>query len=179
MEQKPKLTFGEINYKNIEIFKIITQKTLPVTYSDKFYHRILTYQDFSALGYYNDIAVGAITARIEDQDNIKTAYIMTFGVLDAYRRLGFGSQLLNELINRIKSYKEVKRIYLHMWSNNDVGFQFYSSQGFEKTKFMKNYYTDIEPPHCYILTKRLYPDEDPPIQYTEEDAETEKTQREE
>lgn len=47
---------------------------------------------------------------------------MTFGVLDAYRRMGFGSQLLNELINRIKSYKEIRRIYLHMWSNNDIGF---------------------------------------------------------
>ncbi|CAD8056267.1 unnamed protein product [Paramecium sonneborni] len=173
MEQKPKLTFGDINFKNLEQFKVITQKTLPVTYSENFYYKILTYTDFSALGYYNDIAVGAITARIEDKDGKKTAYIMTFGVLDAYRRFGFGTQLLNELINRIRSHQEIRTIYLHMWVSNEIGFQFYCKHGFEKTTYKKNYYTDIDPPHCYILTKRLYPDVDPPIPYTEEDAEKE------
>lgn len=43
------------------------------------------------LGYYNDIAVGAITARVEEKDGKNTAYIMTFGVFEPYRRLGFGS----------------------------------------------------------------------------------------
>ena len=43
------------------------------------------------LGYYNDIAVGAITARVEEIDGKQTIYIMTFGVLEAYRRLGFGT----------------------------------------------------------------------------------------
>lgn len=41
MDQKPKLAFGEINYKNIELFKAITIKTLPVTYSEAFYRKIL------------------------------------------------------------------------------------------------------------------------------------------
>ncbi|CAK75230.1 unnamed protein product (macronuclear) [Paramecium tetraurelia] len=166
MEQKPKLTFGEINSKNLEQFKIITQRHYQFLIAISFIRGFSLIKTFLHQPHYR---IFIMILQIEDQDEVKTAYIMTFGVLDAYRRLGFGSQLLYELINRINSYKEIRRIYLHIWSNNDVGFQFYLSHGFEKTKYMKNYYTNIEPPHCYILTKRLYPDEDPPIQYIEQD----------
>jgi len=77
---------------------------------------------------------------------------------------------LNELIRRVLDYKEIRTIYLHMWVSNESGFKFYTRNGFEKTKYKTNYYTDIDPPHCYILTKRLYPNEDPVIEYTEEEC---------
>jgi hypothetical protein len=36
-----KLSFGQINLKNLELFKLLTTLTLPVTYSDHFYFKIL------------------------------------------------------------------------------------------------------------------------------------------
>lgn len=123
--------------------------------------------------------MGAITARLEEVEGKQTMYIMTFGVLEPYRRLGFGSQLFEELLRRVRGYREIRTIYLHMWVSNETGFAFYKRQGFEKTKYKKNYYTDIQPPHCYILTKRLYPDEDPPIEYTEEECVHEEVAKEE
>jgi hypothetical protein len=44
------LAFSGINGKNIELFKLFTTLTLPVTYSEHFYIKMLTYKDFSLLG---------------------------------------------------------------------------------------------------------------------------------
>jgi ribosomal protein S18 acetylase RimI-like enzyme len=90
--------------------------------------------------FYNDVAIGSITSREEIHHGKKYAYIMTFGVLQPYRRLGFGtnnlslslgSQLLEELLALIKKNPEIRAIYLHMWTNNQEGYKFYLSQGFE------------------------------------------------
>lgn len=80
---------------------------------------------------------------------------------------------MNELTSRIRKHPDIRTIYLHMWVSNEGGYKFYTSHGFEKTTYKANYYTDIDPPHCYILTKRLYPEIDPPIPYTEEDTDRE------
>lgn len=48
------MTFGEITHKNLEQFKVITQRTLPVSYSDNFYHKIVSYAEFSTLGRWRD-----------------------------------------------------------------------------------------------------------------------------
>lgn len=88
---------------------------------------------------------------------------MTFGVLEKYRRAGFGKkydlclggQLLDEVIRRAKEKGDVKCIYLHMWVKNEEGYKFYLSKGFSKYRELENYYQDIEPPHCYILKKEI------------------------
>lgn len=46
---------------------------------------------FIILAYINDIAVGAIVTRIETRFDHESCYILTFGVLEAYRRLKIGT----------------------------------------------------------------------------------------
>ena len=72
-------------------------------------------------------------------------------------------------MKRIKLDKDIRYLYLHMWEKNEKGYKFYMRQGFEKQQYKKNYYKDIESPHCYVLVLRLYPDEDPVLPYSETD----------
>ena len=89
---------------------------------------------------------------------------MTLGVLAAYRNHGLGSQLVQSVLDHYESHKDeaksemhtVDEIMLHVQSNNDDGVKFYTEKfGFEKGELVENYYKRIDPPHCYVLRKKL------------------------
>jgi ribosomal protein S18 acetylase RimI-like enzyme len=46
---------------------------------------------------------------------------------------------------------------LHVQTNNEEGLAFYRKFGFDVIRKIENYYTDIEPPDCYLLVKVLSP----------------------
>lgn len=65
--KKIKVTFGEINDKNINILRKVNFSALPVKYSTPFYLKVaMEYAKHSKYCFYNDIVVGAYTTRIED-----------------------------------------------------------------------------------------------------------------
>ena len=95
-----KVEFGKLTKQNVEQFRILNYLTLPVVYSDDFYHRLTNYTRYSSLAYYKDVLVGAVSCRYEN-DEIKqgrVVYIMTITVLKPYRRYGIGKQLLDKAI---------------------------------------------------------------------------------
>ncbi len=55
------------------------------------------YTQFSKYAYYNDIVIGAYTVRLQDYKQKKHAYILTFGVLEPYRKYGIGRQMMANL----------------------------------------------------------------------------------
>ncbi|EAS04971.1 acetyltransferase (GNAT) domain protein (macronuclear) [Tetrahymena thermophila SB210] len=150
-----KVQFGDVNEKNYELLRTLNSVTFPVQYTLSFYNKVLTYNKYSRLAFYNDILVGAMTCRQEEKDGQQSLYILTIGVLDAYRKHKIGSQLMDELLKLVKQDPEIKFIYLHMQVNNEVGLQFYKRFGFEIAETIDNYYTDISPKACYILKKML------------------------
>ena len=79
---------------------------------------------------------------------------MTITVLKAYRRYGIGSQLLREAIKECQA-DDVKKIYLHVLCSNESAVEFYKSEGFEVKEKLMDYYTDLDPPHCFVLEKDL------------------------
>mmetsp|Transcript_8051 Transcript_8051/g.17230 ORF Transcript_8051/g.17230 Transcript_8051/m.17230 type:complete len:89 (+) Transcript_8051:121-387(+) len=87
---------------------------------------------------------------------------MTLGVLAAYRNHGIGSKLVSSTLDYIiESETEgkastVDEVMLHVQSSNTDAINFYVEKfGFEKGELVENYYKRIDPPHCYVLRKKL------------------------
>ncbi|KAL5126130.1 N-alpha-acetyltransferase 50 [Glycine soja] len=106
------------------------------------------------LAYYSDICVGAIACRLEKKEGggQVRVYIMTLGVLAPYRGLGIGTKLLNHVLD-LCSKQNISEVYLHVQTNNEDAINFYKKFGFEITETIQNYYTNITPPDCYVLTR--------------------------
>eukprot|EP00919_Chromeraceae_sp_WS-2016_P058261 GHVR01138474.1.p1 GENE.GHVR01138474.1~~GHVR01138474.1.p1 ORF type:complete len:122 (+),score=11.14 GHVR01138474.1:1720-2085(+) len=110
-----KITHGSVNDKNINLLRKLNYDTFPVKYSTTLYAKIvMEYTLLSRLAYYNDIVIGAYTVRVEDYKEAKHAYILTFGVLEPYRRYGIGKQMMQNLENDVIHQTDAKGIYLHM-----------------------------------------------------------------
>jgi len=88
-------------------------------------------------------------------------YIMTLGVLAAYRNHGIGSKLVTSVLDYFESEKDgkltnVDEIMLHVQTSNTDAMKFYGDKfGFERGELVENYYKRIDPPHCYVLRKKL------------------------
>jgi|JI6StandDraft_1071083.scaffolds.fasta_scaffold05211_4 ribosomal protein S18 acetylase RimI-like enzyme len=122
---------------------------------------MMEYTKHSRTVFYNDIMIGCYTVRIEDYEGVQAAYILTFVVLEPYRKCKIGTRMMENLEKDIRKLKDVKCIYLHMHVQNEVGKRFYDKCGFRVEKRLDNYYTNLEEPHCFILRKDLN-DEEPP-----------------
>lgn len=155
MQQNLKVEFGPISDKTMELMKVLNLALLPVHYNQYFYQKALGYTKYSRFVYFNDIVVGGLICREEPKDNEKTLYILTFGVLENYRKNGIGSQLFDELMNSAKKDPEIKKIYLHVQISNEKAIKFYQNVGFEIAEKIENYYQDIDPPHCLYLRKTI------------------------
>ncbi|EED89530.1 predicted protein, partial [Thalassiosira pseudonana CCMP1335] len=146
--------------------KKINQSCFPVTYNTSFYTELAKKNDenLSKFAYWNGFAVGAICTRVEpipESSGRSRIYIMTLGVLAAYRNHGIGSKLVSSVLDYIDAQKDtqfstVDEIMLHVQTSNMDAQKFYCDKfGFEKGELVENYYKRIDPPHCYVLRKKL------------------------
>jgi hypothetical protein len=62
-----KVSFGDINIKNFNMLRKLNIEVLPVKYTTSFYYKIVMEStQNSKFCFYNDIIIGAYTARIEE-----------------------------------------------------------------------------------------------------------------
>jgi ribosomal protein S18 acetylase RimI-like enzyme len=141
----------------------------PVHYQETYYKDVVEGQNegLCKFAYWNGFVVGAACSRVENikkegsTEQQKRIYIMTLGVLAAYRGRTIGTQLIQSIFdhyeeNKENEYKDVVEILLHVQISNDDAIQFYTSRfGFERGEMVENYYRRIDPPHCYTLHKKL------------------------
>ena len=83
-----RVELGGITQHNIKILKRLNQMIFPVNYNEKFYKYVLKAGELAKLAYYNEMIVGAVCCRVEENSDNKNLYIMTLGCLAMYRRLG-------------------------------------------------------------------------------------------
>ena len=112
--------------------------------------------------FFNGYVVGAACARLETlEGDRQRLYIMTLGVLAAYRGRGIGTQLIQSIFDHYEQHKDseyahVDEIALHVQISNEDAIKFYTTRfNFIKGEMVENYYRRIDPPHCYLLYKKL------------------------
>lgn len=153
--------FGPINVQNIGLLRTLNEHTFPVRYADKFYKEIPTLpEEFAQFVYFGGLAIGAVCGRLEPCGDAKKLYIMTIGVLTAYRGRGVGRKLLDYLLGNAAKRPDIRAVYLHVQTSNATGLDFYAKNGFETVGTIHGYYKRIEPPDCYVLGKVIHGDAD-------------------
>ena len=89
---------------------------------------------------------------------------MTLAVLAAYRSRGAGSKLVQSILEYYETHKNdpshemyhVNEITLHVQTSNQDAIKFYVDKfGFCQGELVQNYYRRIDPPDCYVLSKKL------------------------
>ena len=84
--------------------KKINQACFPVAYGDSFYRDMAKKSDenLCKFAYYSGLAIGAVCTRVEpipdDPNGRSRLYVMTLGVLAAYRNHGIGSKLVESVM---------------------------------------------------------------------------------
>jgi len=69
-----------------------------------------------------------------------TADILNIGIDPDFKRQGYGTSLLNHLIEDLRK-RNISEILLEVRVGNKSAIQFYKRQGFEEISVRKNYYT--------------------------------------
>mmetsp|Transcript_5015 Transcript_5015/g.10554 ORF Transcript_5015/g.10554 Transcript_5015/m.10554 type:complete len:214 (-) Transcript_5015:434-1075(-) len=161
--------FGGITADNVEQLRKVNTACFPVSYNDAFYKEVVNRKDegLCKFAYWNGFVIGAVCARVEphpDSPGRSRLYIMTLGVLAAYRDRGVGRKLIRSVLEHFESHRDeaghqletVDEIALHVQTSNEDAMRFYEEGfGFVRGPMVENYYRRIDPPHCYVLSKKL------------------------
>eukprot|EP00250_Pteridium_aquilinum_P014085 c21768_g1_i1 orf=74-547(+) len=139
------VSFDNVRDKNLMLLTKLNLAIFPVKYDGRYYTDALSSGDFTKLAYYGDICVGSIACRIERNNaHVVRLYIMTLG-----------SKLMKHILDLCNKDTAISEIYLHVQTNNEEALAFYQKFGFNVTQKIEKYYSDIEPPDCYLLVKSL------------------------
>jgi ribosomal protein S18 acetylase RimI-like enzyme len=140
--------FQGIIDKNIQQLKLLNKSVFSTDFDDKYYESVLRWgPDFNWLAMYNDISVGAICCRIEEQ----SLHIKTLAVLRPYRRLGVASKLYEKVSFILKKNPDIKRVYTYVPVNNDAACRFYEKLGFQREEKRTTSEANNIPPNNTIL----------------------------
>ncbi|KTW32067.1 uncharacterized protein T551_00749 [Pneumocystis jirovecii RU7] len=147
---KRRIDLADLTANNIGVFRTLHQVLFPITYNEKFYEESLNIGELAKLAYFNDICVGCIRCQLEDEK----LYLMTLGVLAAYRCIGIGQKLLDHILEHAQKLN-IKSIYLHVWTENKDAIEWYTKRKFHILETLPNYYTKIQPGTAHVLSRNI------------------------
>lgn len=122
-----------------------------IIYDETFYKHIFTRQDIHVFLFIEDAVIGTVSFIIKSN----SAYIVTFGILPQFRRLGKGKKCWNLLEFILKHNFNCDQIDLHSHTANLIAKDFYLSNGFEINSLVFDYYIDIYPTSAYQMGKQI------------------------
>lgn len=99
----------------------------------------------------DETPIGAFSLKGDSQ----SAYVFTFGILQHFRCMGFGSQswlLLEKLVSEMLFSKTIE---LHVHCTNMKAIEFYKKHGFKIKSMVENYYEDLPCNSAYFLEKNI------------------------
>ena len=138
----------------------INLRTLPEHYSDYFYESLLEeLPEAFIVAEISGKIVGYIMCKMEHGFSnfrklgfVKKGHVVSIAVLDEHRRKGFGSVLVNEAINGVKTI-QCSELYLEVRCSNNDAVRLYEKLGFSITQRLKAYYRDGE--DAYVMAVDL------------------------
>ena len=152
------ISFRIIDPGLMEEVKALHQEWFPIYYSDSYFNRLNDDANSICMGafYRHKFIVGIfigtfkynsmVLKELTNQGwwackNVCGLYISTIGVVDEVRRLGIGSQLLENVTNWIERNKpQWEVIYLHVVDYNVAAIKFYDRNKFLWYERNRNYY---------------------------------------
>lgn len=152
------ISFRTVTKDSLIDFRRINSSLFPMSYNDSYYQNLLLPTSFAFLIYYNNSKIiGTMSSRIEEfssvkeEENSSSSYIMTFGVLPSYRRLGIGTLMISMIKDHYRRTETVKRIMLHVHVQNEKAISFYLKNAFRILNVVPEYYRKLNPSSAYLL----------------------------
>ncbi len=136
---------------DLEKVKHINQVCLPENYSSYFFMDLYERypETFIVAEVYGEVA-GYIMCRIETGlpgfglfGIAKRGHVISIAVLPQYQRKGIGQALMQEAMQRMRTYK-AKECYLEVRASNTPAISLYQKLGFETSRTVRRYYADGE-----------------------------------
>eukprot|EP00923_Selenidium_pygospionis_P004733 GHVN01007834.1.p1 GENE.GHVN01007834.1~~GHVN01007834.1.p1 ORF type:complete len:254 (-),score=49.46 GHVN01007834.1:69-764(-) len=172
-----KVTYGELNSRNIGAMKKLFHASFPVGYGSRFYEDALKDLEFTTLGLSYDVLVGAVCGKVitpsemsnasqvmqlslktppKSDPNTLKVYIKSLCTLAPYRGFGIASQLVVWLLNKATERGDIAEVYLHVQTTNTAAISFYKRFGFSITDTIPDYYNTLnEDKDAYTLSRHL------------------------
>jgi len=134
----------------------INLRTLPEHYSDYFYESLLEeLPEAFIVAEISGKIVGYIMCKMEHGFSnfkklgfVKKGHVVSVAVIDEHRGKGFGSVLVNEAVEGVKT-RQCSELYLEVRCSNNDAVRLYEKLGFSIIQRLKAYYRDGE--DAYVM----------------------------
>ncbi|OQS04231.1 hypothetical protein THRCLA_03525 [Thraustotheca clavata] len=151
------ITLRRLEPRDIPQLQALHEDWFPIRYNDAFYQNagegiwetgepLFTQV---AVEFQTDVLIGAVTAQIQSSDQAdekqlvkdgSLMYILTLGARHDYRRRGIASALLETCIQEANASPHCGALYLHVKADNFSAIRFYEKNGFQRLRFLQDYY---------------------------------------
>ncbi len=142
------MNIEELNLKDVKEIAAMESKYIYYPYSESVLCEILKNPNCLALKVVED---GVLAGYISGQFVIDEFNINNVVIKEAYRRKGYASALLSEVIKECQKQK-IKKLYLEVATTNEAAQQLYAKFGFKFSYERKKYYGDQS---ALVLIKSL------------------------
>lgn len=136
----------------MKVIRDLHNEMFPVKYMSTFFEKLSRCGSHHCILFdFRRRYVGVCTFRTEG----RSAYVMTFGIRERYRKRRLGTRFLGEVEKYLKGRWDIIEVSLHVQECNLLGLQFYESCGFYIVNLVPNYYLRLWPRSAYLLRKEI------------------------
>ncbi|XP_041011014.1 histone acetyltransferase MCC1 [Juglans microcarpa x Juglans regia] len=170
LSHHPTICYRPIQPSDLEVLERIHGDLFPIRYESEFFQNVVNGReivswaavDRSRPNGQSDELIGFITARIvlakeseitdllrydSSKSDQTLVYILTVGVVEAYRNCGIASALIRKVIKYASSIPTCRAVYLHVISYNNPAIHLYKKMSFKCVRRLQGFYL-INGQHC-------------------------------
>lgn len=161
--RRPSIAYRPIRPSDLGILEQLHANLFPIRYESEFFYNVVNRRDIVSWGAVDrnrpngqsDELVGFVTVKIvlaresEIGDLLRCdsarseqtlVYILTLGVLEAYRNFGIASALIREVTRYARTIPTCRAVYLHVISYNTPAIYLYKKMSFDCVRRLYGFY---------------------------------------